>query len=358
MHASKNVNTCSKCLLPASFPNADIDQNHLCSFCREYKPFISKGGDELQKQLASRHGETYDVVVPVSGGKDSTYILWYAKKVLQLRIIAVNYDSGLQSDLSKENIRNACDCLEVPLVVKTVNYKRQIAMVHSTLRIAEAVNGYFDVCGNCENGIRSSAVNVALEYRVPFILHGDDPFSVSNNAPAFVGSYRLLSKLTKNKKAIPRVTYHVLTYLVRSALQQREMGFSLRQFIEEYLQLHPLMDAPWPTDKVEAVHFYQFVPWNPYESISIIKEAVGWKAPDGKDTRFDCRVHCFQNLHWIRQVGLSCDGFLRSAQLRWGIISKEKAIEDEDYIQNHIEEECKQMIRELGLENYRLPAEY
>ena len=164
MHASKNVNTCSKCLLPASFPNADIDQNHLCSFCREYKPFISKGEDELQKQLASRHGETYDVVVPVSGGKDSTYILWYAKKVLQLRIIAVNYDSGLQSDLSKENIRNACDCLEVPLVVKTVNYKRQIAMVHSTLRIAEAVNGYFDVCGNCENGIRSSAVSVALDY--------------------------------------------------------------------------------------------------------------------------------------------------------------------------------------------------
>ena len=48
-------------------------------------------------------------------------------------------------------------------------------------------------------------------------------------------------------------------------------------------------------------------------------------------------------------------GLLSSAG---GIISKEKAIEDEDYIQNHIEEECKQMIRELGLENYRLPEEY
>jgi len=358
MHASKNVDTCSKCLLPASFPNADIDHNHHCSFCREHKPFIPKGEDALQKQLASRRGETYDVVVPVSGGKDSTYILWYAKKVLQLRVIAVNYDSGLQSDLAKENIRNACDCLDVPLMVKTVNHKRQIAMVHSTLRIAEAVNDYFDVCGNCENGIRSSAVRVALEYRVPFILHGDDPFSVSKNAAAFVGPRRWLSKLRKNKKAIPRVTYHLLPYLIRSTLQQREMGFSFRQFFEEYRQLHPLLDAPWPTDKVNVVHFYQFVPWNPYESISIIKEAVGWQAPNGTDARFDCRVHCFQNLHWIRQVGLSCDGFLRSAQLRWGIIGKEKAIVDEEYIQNHAEEECKQMIKELGLKNYRLPTEY
>ena len=231
MQASKNLNTCSKCLLPESFPNAAIDQNHLCSFCREYKPYIPKGEDELQKQLASRHGETYDVVVPVSGGKDSTYILWYAKKILQLRIIAVNYDSGLQSDLAKENIRNACDRLEVPLVVKTVNYERQIAMVHSLLRIAEAENSLFYVCGNCERGVRSSAVRVALECQVPFILHGDDPLpsSVFDTAYAFVGFEGLLSKLMKNKKAIPRVIYHLLPYLARSTLQQHEMGLSLRQ---------------------------------------------------------------------------------------------------------------------------------
>jgi glucosamine--fructose-6-phosphate aminotransferase (isomerizing) len=353
MPAYKSLNTCSKCLLPESFPNAAIDQNHLCSLCREYTPFVPKGEDELRKQLTSRHGETYDVVVPFSGGKDSTYILWYAKNVLQLRVIAVNYDSGLQSDESKENMRSACDRLNIPLVVKTVNYKRQIAMVHSILRIAEAVNGFYYVCGNCENGIRSSAVRVALEYHVPFVLLGDDPFSAVNSSTAYrsLRQRRLPSNIMKNKKAIPRVIYHFLNYYIRSTLQRREMGLSLPESM-----LHPLGVARWPTDTVELVHFFQFVPWNPNESISIIKEAAGWKAPKGKDMRFDCRLHCFVNHQWITETGFSHDGFVRSAHLRWGIISKEKAIADEEYMQNHAGEECKQMIKELGLKNYRLPG--
>ncbi len=351
MHTDKNLHICSKCLLPESFPSADIDQNNLCSFCRKYEPFVPKGEDQLKKLLESCHGETYDVVVPFSGGKDSTYMLWYAKKTLQLRVIAVNYDSGLQAELSKENMRNACDRLDVPLVVKTVNYKRQIAMIHSVLRAAEALNGFFyDACGNCEIGIRSSAVSVAMEYQVPFILYGDDPFTIAKNVSSLsTGSRILLSNLKKNKKAIPLVVYNFLPYIVRSTLQKREMGLPFRE-------CNPLVRwYNWPTDTVEVVHFYQFVPWNPYKSISIIKEQVGWKSPEGKDARFDCRVNCFLNYHWIREAGLSHDGFVRSAQLRWGMINKEKAIKDEEYIQNHVEEECKQMINELGLKNYRIP---
>lgn len=351
MCAAENLIKCSKCLLPASYPNADIDHSSLCSYCRNYKPFTPKGEDKLREKLTSHNGEKYDVVVPLSGGKDSTYILWYAHKVLKLRTIALNYDSGLQSELSKENIRNACEILKVPLIVKTVNYKRQTAMLRSILRIGEAVNGYFHVCGNCETGIRTSAVSVALEYNVPFILHGDDPFSVASGAPSFIGSRVFLSKLLKNKKAIPRVIYHLANYLIRSVLQQHEMGLSLRQCFK-----HLLSPITWPEDKVEVVHFYQYVPWKPSESINTIKTEVGWKAPEGKDSRFDCRVHCFQNHHWAREVKISHDGFMRAAQLRWGIGDKEKAIIDEEYTQTHMEEECKQMIEELGIKNYRMPG--
>ena len=351
MNIAKNLYTCSKCLIPESFPYADMDQNHLCSFCRDHKPFIPKGEDELLKLLANRQGKTYDVVVPLSGGKDSTYILWYVKKVLKLRAIAVNYDSGLQSDLSKENIQNACSRLGIPLIVKAVNYKRQIAMIRSILKIGEAVNGYFHVCGNCETGIRSAAVSVAIKHPVPFILHGDDPFSVAGSSPNFIGSRKLLSKLKQNKKVIPRVVFYLLPYLLRSILQQREMGLSLRQSM-----FHLLTTIPWPADRVEVLHFFQFVPWDPYKSINIIKEEVGWKAPEGKDTRFDCKVHCFQNHHWIMESGISHDGFLRSAQLRWGIINKDKAVADENYIQKHTEEECMQMVKELRLKNYRMPV--
>lgn len=49
----------------------------------------------------------YTFVIPISGGKDSTFVLYYAVKTLGLRAIAVNYDSGLQSDLAEKNTGSA-----------------------------------------------------------------------------------------------------------------------------------------------------------------------------------------------------------------------------------------------------------
>lgn len=350
MQASESINTCSRCIIPESFPNVAFDENHLCSVCRGYAPVVPRGEDELKKKLASRRGETYDLVVPFSGGKDSTYILWYAKERLQARVIAVNYDSGLQADLAKENMRKACDALEVPLVVKTVDYERQIAMLRSLLRMGGDADGFFLLpCTNCEIGIHSSAVSVAVEHDIPFILHGEDPFKTSDYMAAFLGVRRLYSNLRNNKTATPRVTYHLITYLVRLTLQRREMGLSLRQSM-------PMAKPYSAQEKVELVHFYQYVPWNPYKAMSIVKDAVGWKAPKDKDARFDCKVHCLVNYHWVREAGISQDGFVQAYHLRSGLINREKAVADEAHVQNKVEEECRSLIKELGLDDSQIPV--
>ena len=348
MNPSDDIRTCSQCLLPETFPATDIDHSGQCVYCRDYRPFQPRGEDALREKLLSRRGDTYDVVVPFSGGKDSTYALWYASQVLELRTIAVNYDSGLQSDFSKENMRVACERLHVPWVVKTVSWRRQLTMLRSILRIAESVDCFFHVCGNCENGIRTAAVSVARDHRVPFILHGDDPLREPSSTAAFTGSRAFLSKLVKRKRAIPRVAFHLTRYVVNSGLQQAEMGLPLRHCVTR-----PLRTARWPDRGAEVVHFYQYVPWDPMSAIRIIKEHAGWKSPQGKDSRFDCRVHCFGNKHWIQEVGLSNDGFKLSALLRAGLIDKKKRIDDESQIQNHVDEECRSVIEDLGLHGYR-----
>jgi tRNA(Ile)-lysidine synthase TilS/MesJ len=45
--------------------------------------------------------------VPLSGGKDSTYILHLAVNIYNLKAIAMTYDNGFMSELSLDNINNA-----------------------------------------------------------------------------------------------------------------------------------------------------------------------------------------------------------------------------------------------------------
>ena len=341
---------CSRCLLPDTFPGLDIDAEHHCCFCRDHVPLDVLGEDELRKKILSRRGTDYDVLVPFSGGKDSTYVIWYAKEVLDLRVLALNYDSGLQTDMCKENMRNTCEQLDIPLVVKAVNIERQLAMVRSILRVSEAVDCFFHICGNCENGIRYSAYSTAEEYKVPFILFGSDPFAMPAHTRAFTGTRAFLAKLKKKKRAIPRVAYHLVKYTVHSALQQRELGLPLSHCVR-----HPLKAAPWPARDPEVIPFFQYVEWAPSKIVRVIREHLDWKSPCYRSARFDCLIHCFVNHHWLSETGVTSDGFLSSIELRNGTKDKDSAIREEEHIKETVEEECWDVVQTLGMKDYRMP---
>jgi tRNA(Ile)-lysidine synthase TilS/MesJ len=61
---------------------------------------------ELRQILAAasgRKGGQYDCLVPLSGGKDSTYVLYLCARVYGLKVLAMNFDNGFQSPLAREN---------------------------------------------------------------------------------------------------------------------------------------------------------------------------------------------------------------------------------------------------------------
>ena len=72
---------CKKCLLPFDYINIELDKDGVCQHCRDYKPIKFKGKEKLMeiiKEPLSKNTSTkYDCVVAFSGGRDSTYLLWY-----------------------------------------------------------------------------------------------------------------------------------------------------------------------------------------------------------------------------------------------------------------------------------------
>jgi len=98
---AEEVKRCTRCILPECYPNIDFDENGVCRVCREHDVKYSNiDWDARRKNLESildrcrGKGEQYDILVPFSGGKDSSYTLWVLKEQYKMRCLAFNFDNG------------------------------------------------------------------------------------------------------------------------------------------------------------------------------------------------------------------------------------------------------------------------
>lgn len=340
----KKIKKCIKCLLPETFPKAEFNKQGICNFCLSHETLHAQGEAKLKKVLQAKKGKMYDCVVPISGGKDSTYVLYYAVKNLNLRVIAVNYDSGFQSSLSIENMKNACNILDVPLVFKKADYNAQ--MLRSILRISEILGLFFGACRNCEVNIRTSAINTARDYNVPFILYGSSTLEDSGIHPFF--GWKAFIRNIPIRGAM-KVSFHLLKYSYYSIRQRMQMKVPLKY---RFLLKSGL---PFPKKKIRVIHFFDYIEWDGPASINFLKKQLGWQSPAHHEFRFDCLLHCFVNHRWLQASGISSDGFIDSKLIRESLISREDAISKEEVIMDNIKEECLGVIEELGLIDYIMP---
>ena len=105
---------CPHCVLPDTKPHVAFDEAGVCSACRahERKNDAEAGIDwaarerefgEILAQAKARTAPYYDVLVPVSGGKDS--ITQVARLLGRgLRILAVNVDYGIKTEIGDWNL--------------------------------------------------------------------------------------------------------------------------------------------------------------------------------------------------------------------------------------------------------------
>jgi N-acetyl sugar amidotransferase len=110
---------CSVCIYPDTRPDAGF-VGGVCSGCRAYADRVNVDWDDRLKRLRSLlriardRGAPYDCVVPVSGGKDSTYQVLKLTE-LGARVLAVNAGTDMLSDIGRrnlDNIKNYCDVIE------------------------------------------------------------------------------------------------------------------------------------------------------------------------------------------------------------------------------------------------------
>jgi len=169
---------CKKCLLPQSYPGADIDVHGICNFCRNkdkkddlYSPDKLKiRQDDLAQAIANAKGVgPYDALVALSGGKDSIYLLYKLKVEMGLRVLAMTTDMNLP-DIAWDNIRRTVDKLDVDLV--TIRPERDFyrRMFTYLLKNQEGGGAVRTVCYVCAPLFESDAIRLATDRGIPLVL--------------------------------------------------------------------------------------------------------------------------------------------------------------------------------------------
>lgn len=176
------MNYCKRCVYPANAKPAILfDEKGVCSGCRliESRPKVDWESREKQlkdileeyraRQRAKKN--PYDCIVPVSGGKDSTFQVWLLKKKFNINPLLISYNHTFNTVLGNRNLRNLVEKLDC-------NHVRFTTAPGSAIRLAKyMLRKVGDITWHYHAGIMTFPIQAAVRYDVPLIVWGEEGFS-------------------------------------------------------------------------------------------------------------------------------------------------------------------------------------
>ena len=172
MRTSKRLTHCIRCGLASNVPGTSYDAAGVCNVCRGLDTYVEKAQayfktpealKALVAEMKTNRTGAYDCLVLLSGGKDSTYML-YQLCDLGLKPLVFTLDNGFISDEAKANIRRVVDSLGVELVMGGTPHMNEI--------FVDSLKRFANVCNGCFKTIYTLATNLAHEKGIRYIVTG------------------------------------------------------------------------------------------------------------------------------------------------------------------------------------------
>lgn len=170
---STELKRCKHCLLPETHETLILDEQGVCNVCRSHDVKHKIQWDQRLVDLDSLVSEyrgkyKYDCLVPFSGGKDSTWTLYYLmKRYPGLKPLVVRFNHGFL----RSNLTSNCDRVFRRLGVDVHDFTPSWRVVKRLMLQAFMEKG--DFCWHCHTGIFAYPMQVALKEQVPLIFWGE-----------------------------------------------------------------------------------------------------------------------------------------------------------------------------------------
>lgn len=168
---------CKKCLSNMTINSLKLNKNGVCQFCKIHEEMdkeypLNKYSEENIFKISNKIAHegknlNYDCLVGVSGGRDSSFLLYYIKKILKLRPLAVHYDNGFNSDTSVSNILKVCKNLGVELETNVADWETFKKVTRSFF-----LAGVSDPDTPTDVGIFKTMYEIAYREKIKYVFNG------------------------------------------------------------------------------------------------------------------------------------------------------------------------------------------
>jgi len=311
---------CTRCVTPETHDTIMFDDEGVCSVCRqlEYKQEKINWNDrrkQLDELISKYKGKgLYDCIVPFSGGKDSTFQLWYVVKKLGLKPLVVRFNHWGYRPLVLENNTRVFKILGVDVFEFTPNWHvaREVML--------EAFKRRGDFCWHCHTGIYAGVMHIAIRFEVPLLIWGE---SLAEYASWY--SYEEMEEVDEkrfNRVMNLGITADDMYEFLGGRVSKRDLWLYTFPPRKELMKI-----------KCRSICLGSYIKWDTKKQVEIIKKELGWKGQEveGRHPGYDYeKIECFfQGIRdyakYIKR-GYGRTNHLASIDIRNGRLTREEGM--------------------------------
>ncbi|WP_309615824.1 hypothetical protein [Salinibacterium sp.] len=316
---------CTKCILPETMPFISFDENGVCNYCLHYKPRNHPRPKEELFELIEPYRRKYgdEVLVPFSGGRDSSYGLHLIIDELKLRPVTYTYDWGMVTDLGRRNVSRMSSKLGVEniIVAADITQKRDYIRRNLNAWLKSPHLGMLSVLTAGDKHFFRHIETLKRQTGVSLNLWGINPLEVTHFKSGFLGvPPDFAEERVYSHGAMKQFRYQSLRF--RAMLQSP--GYFNRSIPDtlagEYYRSF--------TTKSDYFHIFDYWRWDEKQIEDTLDSEYDWeRAPDTQTTwRIGDGTAAFYNYAYYTIAGFTEHDTFRSNQVREGDITREEAL--------------------------------
>ena len=285
---------CQKCVYPiiSAIP-LELNEDKVCTGCTASEEKLEIDWNERFKELqilASTYKRdslnSYDCIIPVSGGKDSFYQVHIVRNVLGLKPLLVTYDANNWTDVGKRNLERMKEVFDCDHIMFTTSIQKLKALNRLGMYLMGDMNWH------AHAGIFTYPLKIATHFNIPLMFWGEhgltDLAGVNSHYDYVEFTYR------------ERHEYALRGYEVEDILKYTQLA-------GENLNLRDLNPYVYPTDEevnrlgLRGIFLSNYIDWNSDKQTDLMIKEYGFEPADNP---FDRTYRLTSNLDDMHENGL------------------------------------------------------
>ena len=306
---------CVNCVMDTTDSKITFDEKGICDHCTTYFKDIlpnwhtDERGHKALKEIIDKikkegEGKDFDCLMGMSGGIDSSYLLYVMKEIYGLRPLVFHVDAGWNSQIAVNNIERLVDGLGLDLYTEVINWEEI-----KDLQLAFFKSGVPHIDVPQDHAFFATMYKFASKHKIKFILTG--------------GNYS--TECVRNPKE--------WMYYQSDSIQLRDI---YKKHGTGKLKDYPVTNILWHKiylpyiKKIKLVRPLDFVPYNKDEAMQLLEDKFGYQKYPQK--HFESRFTRFYESYWLpEKFGYDTRKVQYSSLILTGQMTRNEALEKLKY---------------------------